>query len=82
MEKAEAHFLYLRIQRCHYWQQVDEGIREDASWEQKEATKCHFMLRECEEIFEYLQQKNRWADTLLFQAEEHMWSISPDWCEE
>ena len=78
-EEAEGRFLYLKIQRAYYWQEVDAQRRNDAAWAKTEESKAEFLLKEAYKVFELLQQKTKWADASFFHAEELMWAEWPDW---
>ncbi len=81
-EEAESLLLFLKIQRAYNWELVQLGERADAAWELEEATKYQLRLQEASTTFETFQQRAAWADSILFEAEEFLWSVAPDWSEE
>lgn len=81
-EQADAQWLYMRIRRADNWQQVAAGRRVCAQWDDDDVLWNGLMLHDVRATFEHLQLKAKWADTLLFEAEEHMWGLRPDWSRE
>jgi tetratricopeptide (TPR) repeat protein len=81
-EKADAHFLYRKINRAHYWRQINAGRSENVARIESETFTEQMVLSDVCDTFEYLQQKNKWAETMFLQAEEHLLHGWPEWCAE
>lgn len=78
-EQADLRFFFLRIDRVRNLHMARLGQRQDGAWDESEKIKYGFTLQDIYETYELLQRKAKWAQAYLYQAEEHMWSVSSDW---